>query len=225
MSTWRTMYEEIENELRRGTGYRAQVKTAIAAAIEHHESKRFAFNEAKLSFTTVADQEYYDDSDDADIPYITRFDSVVLSRGTSWKRELIKKPSDWIDRQLTITSSDPEHYAYIRSQIRLHPAPSVASDTVTVDGVLVLRDSGQTAPNDIVSRATAASIADGFTNAWFVEGYEMIKHWAKGYLYANLTRNAAEAENMFTMSRAFFSRLTKDHIDSSATGFVQPTSF
>jgi hypothetical protein len=140
----------------------AQVNAAIQTAIKHYERKPFYFNERTNTFSTVADQEYYSSSDLADIPYIVNIVSATVT-GSTLKTKL--QPVDFSimdDMQDGSVTGEPEQLAVFKQQIRLYPIPS---GVYTITLAYIYRFSALSADSD--------------TNAWMVEGEELIRQRAK----------------------------------------------
>ncbi len=176
MSDYGTMQARIADELAR-TDLTTQIRRAIQTAIKHHERKKLKFNQATGTFSTVASQEYYSSSDLADIPNLVLIDAVKITiGGTSYP--LVERDFSEIDALNNgTTTGDPEFYAYYKQQIRLSPVPS-AANTVTLAYVKKL----------------AALSADGDTNAWMVDGEELIRLTAKLDLFINVIRTVDQLE-------------------------------
>ena len=175
MTTYATMQARIADELAR-SDLTAQIAKSIQSAIKKYERRRLYFNTKTANMTTVADQEYYDSSDMADIPYIAEILSATVTSGTS-VAPLQRRDMVYIDNvsRDSAGSSDPRGYAYEASQIRLYPVPSAALTTTWT----------------YVYRFTALS-ADADTNAWMTDAEELIRCQAKADLFAHVIRDPNE---------------------------------
>ena len=159
----------------------AQVNNAINSAIAHYQRERFYFNESRSeTFATVASQEFYGTSDNANIPNLSKIDNLTITVNGN-RYPLVNKEWDWIDRisVTTTATGQPTDYSYYNQQIRLYPIP---------DAVYTIRISG-------LIRTTALS-ADGDTNAWLTDGEEMIRARAKW----DLAMNVIWAQDIAAMS-------------------------
>jgi hypothetical protein len=162
MTTYATMRTRILDEYVNESLTASQVNAAIQTAIKHYERKPFFFNERTNTFSTVAAQEYYSSSDLSDIPNIVHIVSATVT-SDSLKCKLL--PVDFSimdDEQDGSVTGEPEQIAVFKQQIRLYPIPDTAY-TVTLA---------------YIYRFTALS-GDSDTNAWMVEGEELIRQRAK----------------------------------------------
>lgn len=185
MTTYATMRTRILDEYTNESLTAAQVNSAIQSAIAHYQRERFYFNESRsVTFSTAASQEFYTSSDASDIPNLSLIDELTITdNGT--RRPLIPRTWDWIDTVSTTTTSvgSPTDYCYYAQQIRLYPIP---------DAVYSIRISG-------LIRLTTLS-ADSDSNAWMIDGEELIRQRAKwdlatNYLMApDLSSAASECE-------------------------------
>lgn len=224
MATFQSIIEECERLLRRGTSIRTDIRAALAAAVDHYKDRRFAFNELKFSFTTTANDDLYDDTDADEIPYITKFDSVVLSSGTAWSRPLVKIDNAEIESAgPNVASSTPTHFAYVREQIRLYPPPSTAGWTVTVEGVRELLD-GSTPPVPL-NAETAQTFPLQSELDWFSKGKMVVMTWAIGYINFYVFRNSPEAQANWGAADAFADKLAGRGQSVSGTDTLTPTRF
>lgn len=220
MSTFGTMVAEIREELRRN-GVDNAIKRAIGAAVIYHRDKRFIWNELSFALTTVADQPDYDGDDDANIDRLAQIDNAKIA---SPETDLTPRTIQFIRAKVGLTSGLPLDIAVYERAITLSPTPN-AVYTINIDGIMELEDLTQPAGQQIISRENILTIADGYTTAWFVEGYEVIKSWAKGYIYQNHLRNSEQAGTDFTASDAFRTDQENKAAKLGSSGFVQPTQF
>jgi hypothetical protein len=162
MSDYVTMRTRILDEYVNDSLSAAQVNKAIQTAIKHYERKPFYFNQKTNTFSTVANQEYYSSSDLSDIPNIVHIVSATVT-ASSLKCKL--QPVDFgvmDDAQDGSVTGEPEQIAVFKQQIRLYPIP----------------DSAYTITLAYIYRFSALS-NDTDTNAWMVEGEELIRQRAK----------------------------------------------
>lgn len=220
MATFLTLIEEVEGLLRRGTTLRDSVKRAIAAACVNYKTRRFDFNELSLTFSTVADQGDYDDSDNASIPRIARFDSVTISNGSAWKIPLAKISNDEIENAGVVSSGTPHSYAFIRNTLRLHPPPSSAGLTVKVEGVRELA-----AGTNVLDHETALTFPTASELDWFGPARLMIMSWAMGHIHMFVLRNTPEATTFFNAAEIEAGKLAGDAQARGGTDTLTATSF
>lgn len=220
MASLDALVTEIRGELR-SSASADNVKVAIAASIDWFRSRRLRFNELKFTFSTIAAQEYYDDTDDDNIPLIAKIDSAVLNPGSN-ESDLDLVNSDFIDSR-GYTTGDPERVAYIRESLRLHPVPTSVK-SIRIDGVLELIDSAQSTADQRLLPENVLTIPGNYSSRWFKDGKEIIKAWAKGYVYLHNLRNSTEAKVMFEAAEAFASR-SAANAQASSSDMTIPTQF
>lgn len=171
MSTYLEMRTRILDEMVNESLTDAQVKLAIQSAIAHFQRQRFYFNESRAeTFSTVANQEFYGSSDNANIPNLAAIDRLTITVNGS-RYELDEQSWDWIDEVSVTTTAtgEPTDYCYYSQQIRLYPIPA-AVYTVRISGLV---------------RITTLS-ADGDTNAWTTDAEELIRARSKVDLASNV---------------------------------------
>lgn len=170
MTTYLTMRTRIKDEYVNESLTDAQINNAIQSAIAHYQRERFYFIEDRAqTFTTVASQEFYTSSDNANIPNLSIIDELTIT-ANGVRYPLNERGWDWIDNISTTTTSisQPTDYCYYGQSIRLYPIP---------DAVYTIRISG------LIRLATLS--ADSDTNAWMTDGEELIRQRAKWDLAAN----------------------------------------
>lgn len=220
MSSLGFMVTEIRGELRR-TGMDDAIKGAICAAVIYHRDKRFRWNELSFTFPTAANQQTYDESDTASIGLLASIDSLKVSDP---EIALIPRDINWIKERVNQASGNPTGYSYYEESIWLDPTPSQVF-TIEVLGVQELKDVNQAAGFQIIGRDNILTLDDSYTTAWFMEGYDVIKSWAKGYISLHHLRNAAESDAMFSAATALRSDQEDQLNKVGGSGFVRPTRF
>jgi hypothetical protein len=220
MSTFGTMVAEIREELRR-SGMDDAIKRAIGAAVIFHRDKRFTWNELSFSFSTVANQAAYGSGDSASIGRLAAIDSMKIR---SPETKLTARTVDYIRSIVEQPSGTPEDYCWYENEITLSPTPSQVF-TVDVDGLMELRDTNQAAANQVISRSNILSIPDNYSTAWFVAGFDVIKPWAKGYIYLHHLRNRDEASGQFDAAGGMRADQEAQLGRLGGSGFVTPTRF
>lgn len=228
MSNFGTLVAEVRSDLRR-SGIDNDIKVGIAAALQWYRAKRFSFNEKSFTFSTVAGTDTYTSSTNEAIARIARFDGLYVTVGTTQLPLTGPVDNDLIDqdRMGSTSSSIPSRYAFVTQSIRLDPIPS-AVYTITFKGIVELNDPAQaSSPTDLrrITRATVLSIPENYTNAFFDEGYEILKAWTKGYVYTNTLRNVMEGRAMFAIADEYAGQKSSEFMEQSSSGGVVPTQF
>lgn len=158
-----------------------QINQAVLDAVEDEERSRFYFNERRdtPAFTTVAGQEIYTASDDADIATIVHIDSLVLIRDSVAQPPMTARTENWINERGDDVTGAPTAFSYLAKRIRLYPIPDAAYQ-VYMTGQIRL----------------AALSADGDTNAWTTDAQQLIRAAAKAKLYRDVIQDFDRAERM-----------------------------
>ena len=220
-----TMVADIRGEIRRSQMDEA-IKGAIVASIDYWKDKRFRWNESRFTFSTVATQDEYSESDDADIGLLAKIDSIRLSTGSQkWNPE--QKPNNFLEEAYDPNNSgDPEIFSFYRERIRFFPIPNQVL-TATVLGLQELLDTAVATAYQRITRDVPDinSIPDAYTTAWFTEGYEVTKLYAKGYLYKHHLSNSERGNELFTDAIAIGKDFQAKIGKLGASGFLVPTQF
>lgn len=214
MSDFGTMIDRIEDELIR-SDLTTQVKKAVQSAIRHYSRERFYFNEGQWTASTVASQKMYA------VPTGLIEADMMKITVNGFEYELLKR--DWnylenVDTSPTYTGQ-PTDWAYFADQFRLYPVPD-AVYTLTLSGVKTL---------DALS-------ADADTNAWMVEGEELIRARAKADVRVNVIQDAAAIQELIgfansgegfycAMEKSAFSSLKGRSNVRLAVGRIRPDYF
>lgn len=141
----------------------AQLVLHIQRAIEFYASRRFWFNEGTKAGVCVSGNEFA--AKPAGMREIDRI-SVAIGAVT---RPLKERPLVWIDDMATVTTSgQPTDYAETGDTVRMWPKPNFAYPL-----------------NFIGTVDLTALAADGDSNAWTNQGYDLITARAKYTLFAN----------------------------------------
>ena len=164
MTTLAIMKARIADELSRDD-LTSQIAYAIGDAVAAYEDERFFFNESRgLTFPTVIDQEFYTESDAADIANLVKIDYVSLLTGDQPFQLLPMRPSEIEFLSTNGTSTgQPNWFLLYDESIRLYPVPD-AVYTVRIAGVL----------------KTAAPATDAeASNPWMTKAERLIRSRAK----------------------------------------------
>lgn len=175
MSTLGGMKTEISNIIKR-TGYTTFIANSISHAIETMQIERFFFNELlSATFSTVADQVYYDGDDDADIPLFNQFDAihVTISNNNYGLRRYRDVGHFEMLNDANVSSGQPTGFLYYNKQLGIYPPPDQVYTATLMGGYDV-----------------AAPASDGEEdNVWMVEGYQLVMNEALRWLYAVHIKN------------------------------------
>jgi hypothetical protein len=153
------------------------VKNAIQSAIAKWERVPFYFNEVYNAslFSTVINQELYTTAAAAAISTLANIHRLHIA-GSSRFPLIRVSPAQIDDLATTATAAKPTHWSYFSSTIRLYPIP---------DAVYAIAAS-------YTQRLTALS-ADGDTNAWTSDAFDLIKAEAKLILALEVLHDAEMA--------------------------------
>lgn len=168
-----------------------QIKAAILRSVKHYERDPFWFNEKIITFSTVADQEYYGTSDHVDIPTLI-FIQAMTVQVNNVKLPIYAMPFESIDAAQTGHSkSFPEYFAYHAKQLRMIPIPTMVR-TITMAYVYRL----------------AELSADGDDNAWTNDAGELIYARAAADIRINVLKQKPARDERMVLAMAglpFFS--------------------
>jgi hypothetical protein len=202
---------QLRNEIKQEIGDSAnnlltdEINTAINAAIEFWERKRFDFNEgADTSITTV------NGTPDYAIPSaVYSVDEIQLDINSHDCHLLRENYRWWIKRQKDNQSQvgQPNHFAIYRRRIWLYPTPNDAYD-MTIHGIVELT------PNPLS--------LDADTNAWITEGKQLIKMHAKADLCLNLLQDPTAAQGFAAAQQFFATGLQRDLGQDRLVGYTRP---
>jgi hypothetical protein len=161
----------IKNEIGR-SDIDGDIADAIADAIEAYQDERFYWNETRvITFSTVQDQEFYDESDAPAIASIAKIDYVTIYTGNQPYQLLAMAPQDIEHASTNGTSTgQPSWFCYYGEQIRLYPVPSDAW-TVRIGAQITV--------------AAPASDAEA-NNVWMTKAERLIRNRAKAELYTHV---------------------------------------
>lgn len=210
MTTFGTMQTRIATELRR-SNLTAEIQDAIQTVIKRYNSKRFWFNEDRsVTFSTVAGQEFYSSSDNANIPNFSQIDAVTLTRTATDRYPLEPRTfaelEQWSDS--STSTGLPSSWAYYANQLRLYPIPN-AVYTVRISGVK--------------RGSTLSATAD--TNFWMTDGEELIRTAAKAELYRHVIRGTEQADSLEAKTQRVLGDLRAETAQRLGAGAVVATEF
>lgn len=205
MPDFATMQARIADELAR-SDLIAQIPRAILSAIQHHERRRFPWNEAAGTFQTVVGQEWYGAADFPDLANCAAVDAMSIRiGGTSWD-EVRQRAIAWLEYMADDVTGDPTDFAFYGARLRFYPIPS----EVRTVRMLYLR-----------KLPALASGSD--TNAWTEDGEELIRLRAKVDLLENVIREAEsfnEAARLRAREMEILSAITVEANRRAASGVI-----
>lgn len=200
MSTLGIMKERIASELRRDDLSSAtefvtlnqvsDIHNAILTAIKEYEHEQLYFMQSRgdVVFNTVAAQDLYTSSDDADIARITKIEFGYVTVG-GFSRKLWPRRADLMEGSNTgsgVTPGEPAFYAWQDESIRLEPVPN---DVFSMRFGCFLK--------------IAAPAADGTTgNRWMTDGELLIRCRAKAELYEHVIKLPDKADRQHALAAA-----------------------
>lgn len=209
MTTLAVMKTRIAKELRRtgAAGIDDDIEEAIYTAIEEYQSHRLRFNESRaVTFSTVADQDIYDESDEPGLGTIVECDYLTMTvDDNTWRLD----PGDAaeIDLQTNSSSGMPSEYVWYGEQLRLWPAPSSSGWTVRVVGHVTV--------------AAPASDVEA-DNPWMIKAEKLIRCRAKRELALHRLRDPDLAALMGNEEMDALNKLERRHNQLVGTGRVRP---
>lgn len=158
------MVRRIRTDLNRGSSHDTRIKEAIADAIKRFRGKRLGFNQKNSRTVLLSDQEMIALPTDW-----VEVDFLRLERNTD-RYPLREVSYDWIeDRQRGMPSDgEPTKFAIQNRQLRFYPIPDQSYSLV----MSFLCDLPE----------VSVSASDAATNAWMVEGEELVRKQAMGDL-------------------------------------------
>jgi len=162
MADLQTMVRRIRTDLNRGTSHDPRIKEAIADAIKRFRARRLGFNQKNSQTVLLSDQE-------------------VIALPTGWievdflrleidqdRYPMREVAYDWIEdhQRGQPDEGDPRKFAIQNRQLRFYPIPD-RSVTLIMSFLCDLPE-------------VSVSASDAATNAWMVEGEELVRKQAMG---------------------------------------------
>lgn len=212
MTTLGTLKARIAEDLDYEDG---RIDTAIASAIEDainfYQRQRFYFNQSRdVTFSTVAGQSSYSETDNAAIPYAVQID-MVHKTVSGVRTELRRKPFFDLETlyDTGALSGEPYDWAYYDRKLWLYPIPSAAY-TIRILGLF----------------RVDPPASDGETgNVWMTEMFEVIRCRAKIYLALHKLADEGLARTMTLAEQDALSRVKRETALREGTGLMRPTPF
>lgn len=177
--TFYDMMTVIADEIDDVTGeYTPQIQNCIFAAIRFCERNVYYFNETRdVTFQTVAGREWYDKSDNPNIPSLVRI-VAAYCENSSGQRSVLRRvmPEDMETVSDNAASrGEPYMFTYFGQRLRLYPVPNDTNYTIRLQ-------LGAYRLNEIQTSTDS--------NAWFTEAFDLIKARAKYQLYKDYLKDA-----------------------------------
>ncbi|MBX8783706.1 hypothetical protein HBA94_08010 [Ochrobactrum sp. GRS2] len=177
--TFYDMMTVIADEIDDVTGeYTPQIQNCIFAAIRFCERNVYYFNETRdVTFQTVAGREWYDKSDNPNIPSLVRIVAAYCENSSGRRTTLRRVMPEDIETVSDNAASrgEPYMFTYFGQRLRLYPVPNDTNYTIRLQ-------LGAYRLNEIQTSADS--------NAWFTEAFDLIKARAKYQLYKDYLKDA-----------------------------------
>ena len=193
--------------------YDGQIGTAVAKAIRYCEREVYYFNQTRdETFPTVDGQQWYDETDNANIPTLVHIERVWCEDASGDRDEVLRyRPEDL--EQLSDNSAargEPYAYTYFNRQIRIYPIPDATVYTIRL----------QLAPYRL-----ALLTGDEDENAWTTEGYDLVYARAKYILAKDTLKDAIMAAEALNDYNDQHDVLKSETSKREATGVIVATRF
>jgi hypothetical protein len=196
-----TLKARIATDLRR-VDLGADIGYAIADAVAQYQPRRFAFNQTRDNFDTIAGVDFYG-ARSAGETYITQpnmipgdvaeIDAVTLTyAGSRWTLDPWSFERGEESAASTTTQGQPRAWSWFGQQLRLYPTP----DTAYVMTLSYLR-------------RIPAPTADGDDNAWTTDAEQLIRACAKKILFRDVLRAPMSAAAAEAAEREVLARLRR----------------
>lgn len=192
MGTLSALKARMVAELGNRTDLTTPITNAVSDAVAEYQGRRFWFNQASTTFSTVAGTDSYttatipDDIAQVDSLRLTSGGSIYALREVAWS---------WIDDAAINTASRgrPSRWAYYAQSIRLYPTPDAAY-TITIK----------------YHQKVDAPSAEGDSNVWTTEAEELIRLSAMRRVYGRHLMNGQQAAQYAAEEARALQRLTRD---------------
>ena len=206
MATFKQLQDEVQSDLRR-SDLETETSKAINAAIRDYASQRFWFNDTrKITFQTVAGQEFYDSLSNPIIPVLVKIDTLTVSDGIS-VCPLEREENDNLE-VVSFEQGFPSFYSYIDLSIRLIPVPLA---------VYQVRGTGFARPGDLLNETD--------TNNFTENASDLIRYSAARRVFTSPVRNADQAGAMAFLEKEQLTRLRSETVLRLGSGTIVPTVF
>ena len=204
MTTYADMYGRILDELTR-SDLTSQAKNSIQSAISFYEDTPFWFNDEIATASTTASTEYY--ALPSDFRRDRSLTCTVNGNAYPLKRRSQKTLDNWFINSTNYTGY-PSDYAIYKEQFRLYPIPN-GTYTLTLSYVKQL----------------STLSADADTNAWMVEGEELIRSRAEYDLCMRVLKKPDWASLYKGLETEVLDNLKSASIPFQLTGYTRKRAF
>lgn len=204
MANYATMYGRILSELTRND-ITAQAQNAIQSAISFYEDTPFWFNDEIATASTTNATEYY--ALPTDFRRDRSLTCTVNGNAYPLKRRSQKTLDNWFINSTNYTGY-PSDYSIYKEQFRLYPIPN-GTYTLTLSYVKKL----------------SAISADADTNAWMVEGEELIRSRAEYDLCMRVLKKPDWASLFKGLETEVLDNLKSASIPFQLTGYTRKRAF
>lgn len=185
------------------------VQREILSAIRFYEHRRFSFNERILTPTLSATNTYLFSAllaNNSDVEDIFSIDTIKV-RYSSRLVDVCKMP--WSDLFMldpsNITAGLPDFYAVFNKTLRIYPTPNTDL------------------PSQMPAHIKLTTLAqDGDTNAWLVEGEELIRSRACRLVAKRKLDDFEKAREFEELERNAYDALTNEAGMYQSTGMLSP---
>lgn len=214
MTTLADIMSDIADDVDDTTGeYADQIKKAVQGAQRYCERRTFYFNETRdVTFPTVNGQEWYDETDNANIPTLVRINAAYSEDSQGQRTTLIRVPPSELETlsDNSAASGEPYLWTYFDQQIRLYPIPAATVYTIRL----------QLGPYRLGALSDPSD-----TNAWLTEAYDLMKARAKYILAKNTLKDANIAVEALNDYQDQYMALKAETSSRNGSGCIQPTGF
>lgn len=197
-----SMQTRIADELAR-SDLTSQIKLAILTAIKYYEREPFYFNQTSVTVPSVANTQNY--ALPSDFSLMKR---MTLTVSTTSVFSVDPFPWEWIRQMTTMTTliGQPTKYGIFGQQFYVYPIPDLSTYTFT----------------EYYWQKFPALSASGDTNAWMVDGEELIRCRAKWDLLTNVIRDPEEAQVQYSVCKDALDNLSASSSRRISAGRILP---
>ncbi|WP_107341599.1 hypothetical protein [Agrobacterium pusense] len=212
--TFSNLVTQIADEIDDTTGeYAGQIQTAIFEAIRFCERDYYYFNETRdVSFSTVNGREWYDGTDNSNIPTLGRIVAAYVEHPDGRRSYMNRATPEELElfSDNSASRGEPYAYTYFGQRMRIYPIPDTQTYTIRL----------QLGPYKL---APVTSPSD--SNVWTTEGFDMIKARAKYLIYKNIMKDAALAAEALNDYNDQNTALKAETSRRNGSGFIKVTCF
>ena len=203
MTTFGEMQTRIRRELNRD-GLTAEIRHAIASAIEMHQEEDYWFLDGEISASASSSAQFI-----AVPTAMPDIDRIELSGGATLSEPLRKSHFNDIRNWLagTVSYNEPTDWAIWNDRIYFYPPP---------DSNYKLRLFGKKRLTEVTASASANA-----TNVWMTDGERLIRFSAKTDVYMNKLRNGEQAAAQEIQATQEKSKLLGKNVDRRNVGTVK----